>query len=288
MTPFTSRVGLTGPRSHPQEDGPQCLEIPREVSTFGMPRIPERADPDAMVAARDLLAGFLALLEGWTPAQGTLGPCVAIEGLTPAALDITNQVLGEGEVSIRISGERDIRIQESVFTGLWRVQELGPDGALIADTLEAGRVPAVVGESARAAASATLPEVALPAGVMNAPALLREIEAQALEWRTGRPPHVVNLTLLPMTPVDHAVLEQALPSGPVAIASRGFGNCRITSTRACNVWRLQHFNSVKTLILNTIVVCDVPEEAAAAPEDLEDSRQRLAELIEWMSESCPP
>jgi hydrogenase-1 operon protein HyaF len=82
------------------------------------------------------------------------------------------------------------------------------------------------------------------------------------------------------------MLERALPGGSVAIMSRGFGNCRITSTTARNVWRVQYFNSMNTLILNTIEVVDVPEVALAAPEDLDDTRERLAELIDWMSESC--
>ena len=50
--------------------------------------------------------------------------------------------------------------------------------------------------------------------------------------RTVHPAHVINLTLFPMTPEDHEVLEQALPVGPVAIISRGFGNCHITFDRA--------------------------------------------------------
>ena len=102
----------------------------------------------------------------------------------------------------------------------------------------------------------------------------------------GAPAHVINLTLFPMTPEDHRVLEQALPVGPVAIISRGFGNCRITSTLARDVWRVQYFNNMNTLILNTIEVVDVPEVALAAVEDLDDSRERLAELVAWMSESC--
>ena len=89
---------------------------------------------------------------------------------------------------------------------------------------------------------------------------------------------MINLTLFPLTPDDHPVLEQALPVGPVAIMSRGFGNCRITSTLARDVWRVQYFNSMNTLILNTIEVVDVPEVALAAAEDLADSRDRLAEL----------
>ena len=82
------------------------------------------------------------------------------------------------------------------------------------------------------------------------------------------------------------MLEQALPVGPVAMISRGFGNCHISSTGVRNVWRVQYFNNMKTLILNTLEVIDLPEEAIAAPEDLEDSRGRLAELIEWMDESA--
>ena len=104
--------------------------------------------------------------------------------------------------------------------------------------------------------------------------------------RPGRPAHVLNLTLFPLTPDDHAVLDAALPVGPVALIARGFGDCRITSTRARDVWRVQYFNSMSTMILNTIEIVDVPEVALAAPEDLADTRTRLAELIAWMSESC--
>ena len=89
-----------------------------------------------------------------------------------------------------------------------------------------------------------------------------------------------------MTPEDHAVLDRALPVGPVAMISRGFGNCHITSTGVAGVWRVQYFNNMNTLILNTIEIVDVPEVALAAVEDLADSRERLAELVAWMDESC--
>jgi hydrogenase-1 operon protein HyaF len=68
--------------------------------------------------------------------------------------------------------------------------------------------------------------------------------------------------------------------------SRGFGNCHVTSTGLRDVWRVQYFNNMNTLILNTIEVVDVPEVVLAAAEDLADSRERLAELVAWMSESC--
>ena len=45
------------------------------------------------------------------------------------------------------------------------------------------------------------------------------------------------------------------------ILSRGFGNCRITSTAARDIWRVQYFNNMQTLILNTIEVVAMPEVA---------------------------
>jgi hydrogenase-1 operon protein HyaF len=194
-------------------------------------------------------------------------------------------MLGEGEVSIVIGGGRDVRIQESVFTGLWRVVDCDSRGRIAADRLEAAALPRIVVDIARQDARPEIAEVAPREGVMNAPALVAEIAAQARGRAAGDRAHVVNLTLFPMTPEDHRMLDEALPVGPVAIISRGFGNCRITSTGVRDVWRVQYFNSMNTLILNTIEVVDIPEVALAAAEDLGDSRDRLAELVDWMSES---
>jgi hydrogenase-1 operon protein HyaF len=209
-----------------------------------------------------------------------------MRGVPAAAKVIANQVLGDGEVSIRVTGNRLLKVQESVFAGLWRVVELDGAGQLLADWLEAAPLPAAVLAAARDGARDSLMPVEISDGAMNSPALLHELQSQLKSHKPGDRPHVLNLTLFPMTPEDHQTLERALPVGGVAIISRGFGNCRITSTVARNVWRVQYFNSMNTLILNTIEVVDVPEVALAAPEDLDDTRARLAELIDWMSESC--
>ena len=60
----------------------------------------------------------------------------------------------------------------------------------------------------------------------------------------------------------------------------------LRETGIADVWRVQYFNNMNTLILNTIEIVDVPEVALAAVEDLADSRERLAELVLWMDESC--
>jgi hydrogenase-1 operon protein HyaF len=287
MKDFPLPVRVTGSGSQPVEDEElQYLAMPRDMNTFRMPIVPERVDNAALAEARDLLAAFLGKLEGWVPAPNGRGPRVDLAGVSPPALEIMNQMLGEGEVSILIGGARSFRIQESVFTGLWRVCELDGNGLLAQDWLEAGMLPECVAPIARDTGRGAPVQVELPVGAMNSPALLAEIGSQMATRPRGNPAHVINLTLFPMTPEDHAVLAQALPVGAVAMISRGFGNCHVTSTGLADVWRVQYFNNMNTLILNTIEVVDVPEVVLAAAEDLADSRERLAELVDWMSESC--
>jgi hydrogenase-1 operon protein HyaF len=156
----------------------------------------------------------------------------------------------------------------------------------VRDRLMACPIPPLVTHAARAAAAPRPRTVEVPAGAMNSPALLREIDQQVTGRRNGAAAHVVNLTLLPLTPADHDLLEQAIAPGPVAIISRGFGSCRVSSTTVRDVWRVQYFNSMQTMILNTLEVVEIPEVALAAPEDLADSRDRLGELVDWMTEAC--
>jgi hydrogenase-1 operon protein HyaF len=88
-----------------------------------------------------------------------------------------------------------------------------------------------------------------------------------------------------MSPEDTAHIDRVLDGGSVVILSRGFGNCRISSTAARDVWRVQYFNNMQTLILNTIEVVAIPEVAVAAREDLLETRDRLADLVQWMGDS---
>ena len=286
MKELSIHVRVVGPGSQPEEESLQCLGIPRDMNTFRMPRVTDPVDPEAFSEARDALQEFLEALEPWDPAAGTRGPRIDINGRSPAAIEVIDQMLGEGEVGIRIDGKPKARIQESVFAGIWRVCELDADGRLIADRIEAAPLPTIVVDAARDAARPAPAPVALREGAMNSPSLLAEIADVMRQRQPGHPAHVINLTLFPLTPEDRGALEQALPAGPVAIISRGFGTCRIGSTLARNVWRVQYFNTMNTLILDTLEIVEAPEVALAAVEDLIDSRERLAELIDWMSESC--
>jgi hydrogenase-1 operon protein HyaF len=260
------------------------LQMPREMTTFEMPQVPENVDGRNMAAACALLDEFLDSLARARAGNGGY-PRIDLLAAPPAAVEILNESLGEGEVAIRIAGHEDIRIQETVFAGVWRERHFAADGTLRGDILEASPIPAIATETARRGSIGAPLPVDLPPGAMNAPALLHEIAAQVRALRPGAPPHVLNLTLLPLTPDDHRCLDAALPVGPVAILSRGFGNCRITSTAVRDVWRVQYFNNMQTLILNTLEIVGIPEVALAADEDLADSAERLRDLREWMGES---
>jgi len=285
MKPLSIPVRVIGPGSQPEEEELQYMDMPRGMNTFRMPIVPERVAATALSESRDVLARFLDALTLWDPEEGGPGPRLDVTAVSPAALDMTNQMLGEGEVSIQVNGPRPIHIQESVFTGVWRVCELDGAGRLVGDWIEAGSMPEAVISTAVAAAAPTPALVALPFGAMNSPALLEEIRAHLRDIQPGARAHVINLTLFPLTAEDHQVLAAALPIGPVTMISRGFGHCKISSTLVRNVWRVQYFNSMNTLILNTIEIVDVPDVALAALDDLADSEERLAELVSWMAES---
>ena len=119
---------------------------------------------------------------------------------------------------------------------------------------------------------------------MNAPAIVEELRHHAQRHKPGAAARVVNLSLLPLVPADHEGLDAMLGEGPVAILSRGFGNCRINATKARGIWRVRYFNSMSTMILDTIEIVDFPEAARAAAEDYDDSIERLRDLLRWLRE----
>lgn len=275
-------IVAAGVGSQPVEgDGAELdyMRMPSEMSTFSMPLIPEPEATAELTAAKEALRDLLAALH-----EHRIGePARVLDiGLLDAPnRELIDQVLGEGEVSVVYAGDSGAQIQESVLAGVWRVQYL-LDGVLHRDTIEVGAIPALVSRATfhTAADAVTADLDGLPPGVQNAPALLAEINDKIAAWRAGAVPHVINLTLLPQTEQDLAFLENRLGRGPVTVLSRGYGNCRVTSTATRNVWWVQYFNSQDANILNTLEVCDVPSVACAAQQDIEDSCERLEEILD--------
>lgn len=277
-------VSAMGPGSQIEDEELDYLPMPQGMSTYQPPRLPEPDALDGHGAAIAVLDQVLAVLQA--AIRGESVAPVDLSGLGAADRQIVNQALGEGEVGAQVAdgqGSALVQVQESVFAGVWRVIERLPDGGL-QDRIEVGAIPEVLKTCARQdGASGHRPAARLPEGVMNAPTLLQELHDQRQQWRVGQSAHLVNLSLLPLSPADMACLEEQLGTGRVVILSRGYGNCRISSTRVPNTWRVVYYNSQDAMILNSIEVVDMPEVACAAPEDLVDSEQRLREVMAWVN-----
>jgi hydrogenase-1 operon protein HyaF len=283
-------VADLGPGRH-DDEVLDCMSMPKGMDTYRPPVLPEPEELAAHELAREVLAAVrdavTAACEGRVPAP------VRLDGLPAGELALVNQVLGEGEVSAQVLVRPQmhlvgneavrVRIQESVFAGVWRVITLGDDGA-VHDHVEVGAIPAALLRAAHEDGHGPrepLPPV--PAELPNLPPILTELADRRARWQPGDAAHVVNLTLLPLSPADIAHLDHQLGTGRVVILSRGYGNCRITDTRVPNTWRVVYYNSQDVVILNTVEVSDIPEVACAAAEDLADTAERLAEVLNWVA-----
>ena len=108
--------------------------------------------------------------------------------------------------------------------------------------------------------------------------MLAEIREHLLTHKPGDPAHVINFSLVPMTPTDMAFLQATLGEGPVRLVSRGYGYCRVVSTAARNVWSVQFTNASDAVVLDTLEIVEIPAAVLAADEDFQDSAERLADI----------
>lgn len=270
-----------GPGSQPEGDASlEYISMPQGMATHVSPQLPEPEELAAAPGARQALGEILAHLRRRQAGEAT--PILDLRACSDADRRLLDQLLGEGEVSARIGGAAGVRIQESIFAGVWRVFGVGRDH------IEVAPAPALLCHAARidAAADALVPPQVLPDGVMNAPAILTELQDRTGHWQPGNAAHVINLSLLPLSEQDVPFLDACLGEGAVVVLARGYGNCRISNTRVPNCWRVRYFNSQDALILDTIEVTELPEVVLAAPEDLADSLERFEDVIHWFEGEC--
>ena len=285
MKDFPIPVVTIGPGSQVEDEVLDYMPMPQGMETFRPPILPEPEEIAARVGAHVALRAALVELDA--VCKGSANRSVDLNHLSDPDRTLINQVLGEGEVSAivkaAVDGQVELSVQESVFAGVWRVIQ-SVNGVVVSDFLEVGAVPEILTIVAGQDVWDSVPRWSgdLPPNVQNAPSLLAEIEDQWRIWSPGQPPHVVNLTLLPMSNEDIGFLDHHLGTGRVLILSRGYGNCRITNTCSPHCWRVVYYNSQDLVILNTVEVTEIPEVALAAPEDLVDSYDRLKEVLEWV------
>lgn len=275
--PFMMPPTGFGPGSQPldhEDDKLEYMPLPQDMRTYS-PSLPE---VDGLERAE--IAPALELLQKVAAACSQ----VAVEGgartFDLREMDATNraliaETLGEGEVSAKIRCVPAIAVQESVFAGVWSLKGVGIDQIEVAAIPDRTFLDAFAPHRAGQGNHTPLAQ-----GVVNAPPLLVELLDKSAGYRKDAPLHVVNMSLLPHTEEDLLWLDLALGEGAVTILSRGYGNCRVTATTVPYVWRVQFFNSMDTLILDTFEVTTIPEVALAAKEDLMDSGARIVSVME--------
>ncbi len=289
---MTSMFGMTrppvgfGPGSQPEagEEGLAYLPMPSGMRTYH-PHTPEITDPVRAAAARVLLERMRDALARWTAGEEIRIP---VDRLDTPALGLIDEALGEGEVSVLVerSGDR-MEIQEAALAGVWRVRAFDAGDPAPRETVLVGTFPRVALNRAFPATTPATPAAEPPPGLMNGLPILTELLDRSAEWVRGDAVHAVNFSLLPHTPEDLAFIENRLGVGATTILSRGYGNCRVTATATANVWWVRYYNSVDTLILNTVEISEIPAVVCAAPEDIADSAERLSEILDAIGGGAP-
>lgn len=273
---------VIGPGSQPPEtDGAHMdfMHMPSGMNIFESPLIPEAEEIGELKPALTVSVHLLEKLKQYRVEDKP--QVINLDHLDPSNRHFFDQLLGEGEVSVQCSGDINALVQESLLAGVWRVQYIDETKQIIRDTIEVAAIPGLVSEMTFSGAqdSVDIESLDIPDDVYNAAPLLAEINEQLPLYLAGNAPYVINLSLLPHTERDIAYLAEKLGIGPVIVLSRGYGNCRISSTGTRNAWWVQYFNSQETLILNTLEISQVPDVACASQEDIEDSAQRLQEIL---------
>ncbi len=246
--------------------GTPPMTLPRQ------PRLPEDFAPGEVL--RDWLSRLQDAIAIAARGEGAqrLPPLAELDNVSRQAVI---EILGEGEVCGSVTLDDVVyRVRESVLTGVWHVT-----GAGGRDWVEVGTVPGIVTRAADSLGPANYPVPVAFGDVMNAPAVLGEIRDHATHW-DGGDNHVINFTLLPMSPGDHEMLISVLGRADLALNSGGFGDCRIMATQFRHVWAVQFVNAMGHTILDTVEIGGVPGAACAAREDFEDSAERLADILE--------
>ena len=279
MKPFPLPVVALGAGSQPEDPDLAYMPLPGEVESFIMPALPSSEDVSHLGRAIELIGQLAALAARWQPGER----CVReLAGLNSEELALVNQVLGEGEVSAKalLADGGEARIQESVFAGVWRVCRFDANGQQTGDSVEVAPIPELLIERAQAASRWLDALPLMPATLMNAAPIGAELLARQRQALDS--PHVINFTLLPVTPDDLAWITDLVGEGAVGIFSRGYGKCRVLATALTHVWRVQYFNTMNTLLLDTLEITRIPDVTLADGEDIADSAERLGDAHHWL------
>ncbi|ALG66683.1 hydrogenase expression/formation protein [Beggiatoa leptomitoformis] len=277
MSYYPLNVGI-GSQPVAEDEALNYLSMPTEMHTYRPPRLPEPETLTAeMTGAKTTLQKLYEMVQAFNLTQ--TANTIELGELDAKNLNFIGQVLGDGEVKIKCTGKSIVNIQESVMAGIWHLQRLDEQGKIVHQQLDIGEVPNLLRDIIHEEGQTRLTLGDVPTNLMNAPAILVEVDAKQQTCAPNQPAHVINLSLLPISEEDQTFMINCLGTGTTTILSKGYGNCRITSTAIRYVWWVRYYNSMDNLILNTIEIVDIPQVAKAAKEDLEDSEKRLQGIM---------
>lgn len=267
------------------ENGPSYIDMPRSMDSYTAPVLPDLQQLRRLEGARETMRWLrTALAEHQAGSQPLLAD---LSGLDADSRAVVNQVLGEGEVSIRCAGTTAARAQESVLAGVWRILHVDDEDRVVADLLEVAPYPYVLTDAFEASRPLDTTPADVAIGMANAMPILVELAEAARKYAADGSTHSINFSLLPTTADELAFIDARLGRGLVDILSRAYGKCQVTSTLTPNTWWVRYYNGMDKLILNSIEVVAVPDVVVAAQEDLRDSAVRLQEILApyWQDEA---
>lgn len=272
-------VSVIGPGSQPGagSDAPSYIDMPSDMDKYDAPLMPEADEVQHLEGAREAMSWLKKALAEFQ--NNTEMQLANLSQLDEENRELVNQILGEGEVSITCAGTLKAKVQESVLAGVWRTLYFDDDERVAMDLLEVAPVPHIAftrDENMRPI------NTAQPLGaqdISNAMPILVELEDHCVRFDQAGAEHSINLTLLPLSQEEIEFLDARLGRGPVDMLSRAYGKCQVISTLTPNVWWVRYYNSMGTLILNSLEITSMPQVVAAASEDLGDSSTRLREIL---------
>ncbi|HEX9180722.1 MAG TPA: hydrogenase expression/formation C-terminal domain-containing protein, partial [Burkholderiales bacterium] len=184
MKPLNIPIVALGPGSQPMdmEDAPNLLDLPRDISGFVMPQVPETGDRASFETVRGVVRQLVTALSAHEAGSRPY-PRLEMTALDAKAIQLLNQTLLDGEVSALLTGRRGtVKIQETNFPGVWRLLHYSTAGDLTRDFLEACPVPDAILEYAADAVTGNADFAPPPQGAINSPSVLHEIHAQAAAY----------------------------------------------------------------------------------------------------------
>ena len=272
-------VRVVGPGSQPgaEADAPSFIDMPRDMTHYDAPSMPNPDAVNHLSGAREAMIWLGHALNCYS--KDAAYPRANLNALDDENRELVNQILGEGEISVSYAGDPPASVQESVLAGVWRTLYFDDDRNVAIDMLEVGAVPSLVLAPVQGSHNVDTTPADLDADVANAMPLLFELEDRCKRFKKSGTTYSINLTLLPLSQDELEFLDTRLGRGPVDVLSRAYGKCEVINTLVPNLWWVRYFNSMGTLILNSLEVTAVPDVVVAAPEDLADSAERLTEIL---------